>query len=843
MITREDYYREHKKTAANSEDLSLSSLSVFPKEGIYIGDFVSASGNTAPALIPIEKSNGLCFLTSKENEKQVKITMQMIALRLACSLQTGLCKMILYDGENVGSELIQLANLNPAIIGNGIIDNPQELYNKLEEVRKNISYTIQKVLGASFADKTLIDYNQTAGELAKPYTFIVISDFPHTIDKKTAALLLQIIKTGRRAGVHVLMNMDIDMGLGGNGYDAIDQRLFLDTMSIVYPSNGRYYIKNLFQDKAIEHLVNTLSLQLDSTLPNNIESVKAKIDERFSQLSSAKLDITTEFTDSTLWSKTSDNGFCVPIGKINSSKLQNLELSIEGGGKQSYHHCLIGGATGSGKTVLLHNIICNTAWLYSPNEVQFILLDFKEGTEFVIYKDLPHVKILSIKSELEFAENVFSYLQGEMERRGELFKSNGITAVQNFHDYNNLPGIDRLPRLLVIVDEFQKLFEDFNEADVFKSLVSDLGKRGRSFGINMIFSTQALGGVNVGSALGEFGLRISMQLNSEMECSRILGQGNFVPRSFSKKGESVYCPGGVEINNSLYQVAYLSDAKIKDVLFSLEERFKNSEQQHKFPRYIFDGDSPTDCSDNKLYPKTVSPVSGKLSVFLGAPYALEDEHTSYIIQRENGYNVLIVGQDVLSSVSIMYRSLEQVIRQSTGESKIIICDKLSDESPFANKLKEFIEYGEKVWYGKEDERISQAIEKVYQELLSRKEGKGNYPRFLLALYNVYNFRPSRIRSEMVAPITKKLIEILRDGPEFGIHTICFVDSYKHYLDVFGPRILSEWRIKIEVKGGDGYKIFGKNMQSKSNISSSYTANVHTAEMEEDEVKKVKLYKI
>ena len=254
--------------------------------------------------------------------------MQMIALRLACSLQMGLCKMILYDGENAGTELIQLANLNPIIIGNGIIDNPQELYNKLEEVRKNIPYTIQKVLGASFVDKTLIDYNQTAGELAKPYTFIVISDFPHTIDKKTAALLLQIIKTGRRAGVYVLMNMDTNMTLGSNEYDQIDQKLFLDSMSVVYSSNGRYYIKNLFRDKDIEHLVSTFSLQLDSSLPNNIESVKAEIDERLSQLSSAKLDMTAEFTDSSLWSKTSDNGICVPIGKINSSKLQNLELYI-----------------------------------------------------------------------------------------------------------------------------------------------------------------------------------------------------------------------------------------------------------------------------------------------------------------------------------------------------------------------------------------------------------------------------------------------------------------------------------------------------------------------------------
>ena len=100
-------------------------------------------------------------------------------------------------------------------------------------------------------------------------------------------------------------------------------------------------------------------------------------------------------------------------------------------------HGLITGATGTGKTVLLHNIILNAAELYSPEDLQMILMDFKEGTEFACYDGLPHMRVLSIASELHFGHSVFEWLVAERMRRANLFKKAGVA---NLADYIKKTG-------------------------------------------------------------------------------------------------------------------------------------------------------------------------------------------------------------------------------------------------------------------------------------------------------------------------------------------------------------------------------------------------------------------
>ena len=124
MITVEDYYKTTHKASANSRDFELveQDFDVFPREGIYIGEYESVTGNRIPALIPLDQTNGVCFLTTPDNEKEVKQVMQMMVLRLACSMPSEKCRMILYDGEGRGSELILLSELSDLIKGEKIID-------------------------------------------------------------------------------------------------------------------------------------------------------------------------------------------------------------------------------------------------------------------------------------------------------------------------------------------------------------------------------------------------------------------------------------------------------------------------------------------------------------------------------------------------------------------------------------------------------------------------------------------------------------------------------------------------------------------------------------------------
>ena len=61
-------------------------------------------------------------------------------------------------------------------------------------------------------------------------------------------------------------------------------------------------------------------------------------------------------------------------------------------GKGTSQHVLISGKTGSGKSTLLNAMITNLALRYSPDELEFYLIDFKKGVEFKAYAalNLPH---------------------------------------------------------------------------------------------------------------------------------------------------------------------------------------------------------------------------------------------------------------------------------------------------------------------------------------------------------------------------------------------------------------------------------------------------------------------
>ena len=143
----------------------------------------------------------------------------------------------------------------------------------------------------------------------------------------------------------------------------------------------------------------------------------------------------------------------------------------------------------------------------------------------------------------------------------------------------------------------------------------------------------------------------------------------------------------------------------------------------------------------------------------------------------------------------------------------------------------------------EDTEVEKYIIGLCSELDKRKNVKGDYPRFVLALFNVYNFRPARMRQEMTTSITKKLMELLTDGPDFGIHILCYVDTYPHYGSVFGPRTLADWRIKMELRGGDAYHIFGNSRLSAPTVNNPFTASIRTAEMEESDTTKIRVYNI
>lgn len=245
-----------------------------------------------------------------------------------------------------------------------------------------------------------------------------------------------------------------------------------------------------------------------------------------------------------VWLGNSAKGLRAVMGVTPQGENQFFELGI--GQAYDAFHALIGGATGSGKSVLLSEIVCSLAERYSPNELRMLLLDYKEGTEFAPFMKLPHVYALSVGANAEFGLEVLKEVQKEITRRGALFKT---VNAKNLAEYRKLTG-ESMCRYVLVADEFQVLLGDKKYGEEAKTVLNDLVRRGRSFGFHAILATQTLrDGCLDGEAKNQFACRIAMRM-AESETDYFLGSDNTAPATFNRKGQALvnYALGRKESN-------------------------------------------------------------------------------------------------------------------------------------------------------------------------------------------------------------------------------------------------------------------------------------------------------
>src|SRR5207302_6085544 len=153
-----------------------------------------------------------------------------------------------------------------------------------------------------------------------------------------------------------------------------------------------------------------------------------------------------------VWTASAAKGLDVPVGRAGATRRQVFSL-----GRGTSQHALVAGKTGSGKSTLLHALITNLALTYSPDEAELYLVDFKEGVEFKTYAahGLPHARVVAIESEREFGLSVLQRLDAELKLRGERFRE---ARAQDLSSYRQARPGERVPRIVLIVDEFQEFF-------------------------------------------------------------------------------------------------------------------------------------------------------------------------------------------------------------------------------------------------------------------------------------------------------------------------------------------------------------------------------------------------
>ena len=226
--------------------------------------------------------------------------------------------------------------------------------------------------------------------------------------------------------------------------------------------------------------------------------------------------------DETFWGATSENGLEATIG-WDEERRAPVRFSL---GDQPVH-ALLGGTSGSGKTNLLHVLIHSLCHRYSPRELNLYLLDYKEATEFNAYAHplLPHAAGIATESDVEYGISVLRHLERERIRRSDLFKETGTVDIRG---YRRKTG-DALPRILLVVDEFQRLFEGAKAGAEAETLFRNLLKLGRSAGIHLLMATQTVNGlqniVSIRTFLSQMACRLALKCTPE-DSATILATDN-----------------------------------------------------------------------------------------------------------------------------------------------------------------------------------------------------------------------------------------------------------------------------------------------------------------------------
>ncbi|MBR6184891.1 MAG: type VII secretion protein EssC [Clostridia bacterium] len=152
-------------------------------------------------------------------------------------------------------------------------------------------------------------------------------------------------------------------------------------------------------------------------------------------------------------------------------------------------HGLMAGTTGSGKSVMLETYILSLALNYQPDQVRFILIDYKGGGMAETFRHLPHVTgIIDNLQGDRIINRALASIQGEIHRRERIFRDAGVNNIDDYiRFFGDDPKEEKLPHLIIIVDEFAELKSE--QPDFMRELVS-ASRVGRSLGVHLILATQ-----------------------------------------------------------------------------------------------------------------------------------------------------------------------------------------------------------------------------------------------------------------------------------------------------------------------------------------------------------------
>ena len=845
----------------NAYELNQQSRALFPEwseilaedwqpptevpEGIRIGSYVldltrmpqgmpsaaecipETTAFTLPAVLPFPHSPSFILKTSAGGRGEAVAIQQAALLRIMSQLPPATVRLTICDPVGLGepfAAFMHLADFDELLITNRIWTETAHIEEQLAKLTEHLENVFQKYLRNEF--ETIEEYNQKAGEVAEPYRILVVAGFPHGFSERAAQRLASIAASGPRCGVYLFLSVDTRQQMP-RGFQLAD----VEANATVFRWEQGNFVTDDFGKPP-------LPLRPDPP-PESAEFTS--LVRKLGELSRSIRRVEVPFyricpSEDRIWKADSRRTVDVALGRSGATKHQHLQLGLG-----TSQHVLVAGKTGSGKSTLLHVLVTNLALNYSPDEIEFYLIDFKKGVEFKTYATLklPHARVIAIESDREFGVSVLERLDGILKERGELFREHGVQDIQSFR--NNVPDTP-MPRILLVVDEFQEFFTEDDRVYQTASLLLDrLVRQGRAFGIHVLLGSQTLGGAYslARTTISQMAVRIALQC-SETDAHLILSEDNTAARLLTRPGEAIYNDAnGMMEGNSLFQIAWLNDDERDRLLRPLQDLAK-AEGLDGRPMIVFEGNIPADASRNPVLArqiesaKDLDPAALPTQVrgWIGEPVSIT-KSTAVTFRRQPASHLLIVGTEMSPAAGLMTTCLVGLAAQvpvphkpealpfayllngHAGESVDADWKRICEAIPQRMETVDFHQVGE-------------AMSAICEEIRRRQESPGSaYPPMFVVVFDLSRYRDLAksdddfgLRgfgsSDQPQKPSQLFAEILREGSAVGVHVILWCNSYNNVDRALGRSLLKEFemRVAFQMSAGDSSSLIDNAAASR-----------------------------
>ena len=730
-------------------------------------------------------ADGYLTITGDPKLAIVQQTVRNLILRSLTTLPAGRTQVCVIDPQGLGRDygwLMHLGDYDPQLVSHRVWTQPGHIAKQVQLLAQAAEDFIQQSLRNQY--RNIVEYNRDAGALAEPFRLLVWTSMPTGLDDQSWKALQSLLDTGTRCGIIPIFLID-----PAAPWPSADHKNMVMRRGLHYTvSEDGKSLQALSESKA-KLPIRPMPLPDEAHAQTVIHEVGRRA------LLASRIEVPLDRivpAPEQRWQADSSKFLEIPIGQSGVGRTHSLKLGVG-----TAQHAIVAGKTGSGKSSMLHAIISSAVLKYSPENLRLVLLDFKKGVEFQVYSDnqLPHADIIGIESHREFGLSALEYVDGCMQRRGEMFRSRGV---QDIASWNAAVPEQHLPRMLIVVDEFQELFVEDDKLSNQVSLILDrIVRQGRSFGVHAILSSQTLAGAYSlpRTTLGQMGVRIALQCDAS-DAQIVFAEDNPAAARLKNPGQAIYNDAGGRIEgNQPMQIGWLSKLQQQQWLAEIGKGYSNADPTTNIlgRSVIYDGNRAatwTEENANRAINEARREINpDAIWCVVGESVAISPAIT-FPLTNQAGRNVLIVGGVDAIAASVMSVITASFVRHAKDNQRaqVFIAQAAKPTDAKALQMPERLKHlpcDLKVADVRGVDAMLKELHLILKQRIDRPDDPSTQVPVLVNLVQLGRLRSLRREDEYGmgsfgdAELTpdKHLEEILRDGPSHNMHVVIWAENY------------------------------------------------------------------